>query len=72
MIREMRIKYVCWPQHTAFIVGVLFYSIASITSPNLPEATAAKAPAAAPFASGTTKLEPPAVPAPATPTTEKR
>jgi hypothetical protein len=71
VIRRMRIKHACWPQHAAFIAGVVFYSIASIATPNLPERPAAKALVEAPVPSGTTKLGSPAVPAPATPTTGK-
>jgi hypothetical protein len=37
MIKKLRIKHVCWPQHAAFILGVVFYSIASITTPKVSE-----------------------------------
>jgi hypothetical protein len=63
--------HACWPQHAAFI-GVVFYSVASIATPNSPEPAAVKASADAPAASSATGLEPIAMPVPATPTAEKR
>jgi len=72
MIRGTRLKHACWPQHAAFIAGVVFYSVASIATPNSPESAVVKASADAPVASSATRPEPAAMPVSATPTAEKR